>query len=64
MIGQPIPKRNWLDIDEAVEVGIREIIASLLSSNEFLNAGYFGKVLIIVCMFKMGVEISGPNDIG
>lgn len=64
MICQPIPKRNWLDIDEAVEVGIRKIIASLLSTNEFLNAGHFEKVLIVVCMFKMGVEISGLNDIG
>ena len=64
MIGQPIPKRNRLDFDEAVEVRVREIIASLLSSNEFLNAGYFGVILIRDCMLKMGVEVPGLNDSG
>jgi hypothetical protein len=53
-----------LDIDKTVEVRIREIVAFLLRSNEFLHAVYFASVLDIVCMVKMSVQVSGADNIG
>lgn len=52
-----------MDINEVVKVWICEIVASLFSSNKLLYAGYFGIVLRIACMLKMGVEVSGLNNI-
>lgn len=52
---QPVPEGRRHDIDDSIEVRLGVIVTTLLCGNEFLDPRYFREVLVICCVFEMGV---------
>ena len=62
---QPVPERNRSNSlsNQLIQIRSREVVTSLLGSDEFLEPCYLCVVLVVGCILEIGIQVPCFDDV-